>query len=178
MSTPGCIEFNEPTILWTEDILIESGVFKDYYFTRTTSWTSLIFIGFISSVLSLVILLFRSSAKTALDCCFSLSNKPIWYSLSSTFPLIVYWFIFIFREKLNCWEPLNIIWLSDALTNKILFFTGLASISTAAILMIPSKALATFSYSGAKFLQCPHHGAKNSTNHKPRPPITLVLKSF
>ena len=56
--------------------------------------------------------------------------------------------------------------------------TGLASISTAAIFNIPSNDLATFSYSGSKFLQCPHQGAKNSTNHKPFPFRTFELKSF
>lgn len=31
--------------------------------------------------------------------------------------------------------------------------------SMAAMLAIPFKPLAAFSYSGARFLQCPHHGA-------------------
>jgi len=34
------------------------------------------------------------------------------------------------------------------------------------------KASPTISYSGARFLQCPHHGAKNSTNAALDPSIT------
>lgn len=53
-----------------------------------------------------------------------------------------------------------------------------ASASTAPIFTIPSNVLAAFSYSGASALQCPHHGAKNSTIQIPFEFNTFSLKFY
>lgn len=46
----------------------------------------------------------------------------------------------------------------------------------ASVKIITFKALEALLYSGTKFLQCPHHGAKNSTSQTSSPLVTSLSK--
>jgi hypothetical protein len=67
----------------------------------------------------------------------------------------------VVAEELDGWETLDAVGGSSFLRvyRRKVFSTLSASISTAPTLMIPSRALASFSQSGASLWQWPHQGA-------------------